>query len=1241
MRIYNHHLELLADIHNANPCVTKVLGGISTLTFSIPRFYYDRTTGNLIEDVRFKFLANELIVEYENDFYIIKECVLSRNEGGQIIKEVLCKHMAIELSGTKVNGLWGFSPSIESFQVPYNKPSDLVSAMQDLLFYHTCGWKLGKIPETDKKRSFNYEWQTPMQIILDLAEMFEFVPYFRVELVDGVLNKYVDFLPENYGEIKGYYRHDKNLTSIRKPIQTDGITTRLYIFGYDDITINNIETETKTVNGVEYNIHTKGKSYVDNFDYFLGLGYSYADCVNKFLKVDKITDTLYVDPNDLYDFAKKQLESVAMPVVTYEINIKDIEFYGKPEIEVGHKIRMYDSELNLDVTGIVSEIQYYENDKVNKSVTISNYYSFTGEKDVLTGAIIDQSNLSQTVIQKNKKFANTVLFNDSTGMIVQKDVSDPNADEPEYKDVVRIGQYERNKYGIQILNGKLQMDRDDGKTRILIDNESGICIYNDLNGNGVFSEDEKVFWVDTDGLLQAKKIKIFDSEWFLSNGTTVEDSFTNVYEWQGDMITVTTNMQTAIEQNAEQIALRATKEELTTVENNISAVEQRVQDAEFKLQPEQIKLTVSEWYVNKNDYTEKISGLESSITQTVEDVTFKFAQKGAYNYIQNSDFRNGDEYWSDNGGGIEVTNGVGIFTGETMCITTLPGGIKYSGWILLSANTHYVYEGWIASVDNQIEGTATTPLHFWCNRDKSTLKDGCEILDYRQECNYGEWTKVYIHFKTINSNEPIYFKPFIYGSSGRVYVKYLSLSRATTESQWTPHPSEIYDGIIRLDRDGLSVATSNSKTTTRLDHAGMEIQAANKTLAVFRENSYIPTLTADDVICPNLARKHNYASNYYVDSASGSDLNTGLSWQTAFKTVHKALQQLPDLMEHDVRIWVKSGSNIPGFNCSNKVGNGLIIIILGNSVVINGSLGFAGCNGVIVQRETTDRSPTIIGQVSLYECRLVEFHGISIDGKNSVDRGVYAERCTKVYLTTCEIRNTTESAIYNYNSILTASNIRGSGIYNYITMIQGAITVLPEEGTTTTVCNYSNNLVQRSDAGTGRLFAGGTYVKTGSGGSTPSYSGTSKTQQWSFNNYYSVENLTWGYTNTGALIQGYYSGWNTGRWTGYMNFDHGNVRSIISGGTNLSGRIYIQRLSSKHGNYTGSKIALYGSDGTAIDTSTTFDLGQGKWINLSSSVVSKIQSGAITYFYIKWDSNDASRYMRFETNAKLEITYTK
>ena len=500
-----------------------------------------------------------------------------------------------------------------------------------------------------------------------------------------------------------------------------------------------------------------------------------------------------------------------------------------------------------------------------------------------------------------------------------------------------------------------------------------------------------------------------------------------------------------------------------------------------------------------------------------------------------------------------------------MCITSFPSGIKYSEWILLTANTHYVYEGWIASM-NGCSGSSITPLHFWCNTEKTNGNTMCEILDYRQECIAGEWTKVYVHIKTKASNSAIYFKPFIYASNGtgKVYVKYLSLSKAINESQWTPHPSEIYDGITKIDRDGISISTSNSKTVTRIDHAGMEIQAGNKTLAVFRENSYIPTVTADDVVCSNLVRKHPYSNNYYVDSKSGSDLYTGLSWQTAFKTVQKALDQLPDMLEHDVRIWIKAGSNVPNFKVLNKVGNGLIIIKFGDSSIVNGGITISGCNGVLLERDTTDRSATVIDGISIYECRHAEVSGICIDGKGSRDRGVYIERCAKVHIANCEIRNTTECAIYNYQSIVSATNNRGAGIYNYVTMGLGSITILPEAGTSTTVCNYSNTLVQRSDGGTGRLFDGGTYNKTGSGGSTPTYNGTSKTQQWNFNNYYSVENLTWNYTNTGSLVQGYYAGWTTGRWTGYLNFNHSNVRSIISGGTNYSGRIYIQRLSSRH-----------------------------------------------------------------------------
>ena len=73
MKLYNYNMELLAELHNVNPQVTKVLGGISTLSFNIDKYFFNKQTGKLVMDRRFDYVQNETIVEYENYFYIIKE----------------------------------------------------------------------------------------------------------------------------------------------------------------------------------------------------------------------------------------------------------------------------------------------------------------------------------------------------------------------------------------------------------------------------------------------------------------------------------------------------------------------------------------------------------------------------------------------------------------------------------------------------------------------------------------------------------------------------------------------------------------------------------------------------------------------------------------------------------------------------------------------------------------------------------------------------------------------------------------------------------------------------------------------------------------------------------------------------------------------------------------------------------------------------------------------------------------
>jgi hypothetical protein len=48
MKLYNYNMELLAELHNVNPKVTKVLGGISTLSFTIDKYFFNKQTGKLV-----------------------------------------------------------------------------------------------------------------------------------------------------------------------------------------------------------------------------------------------------------------------------------------------------------------------------------------------------------------------------------------------------------------------------------------------------------------------------------------------------------------------------------------------------------------------------------------------------------------------------------------------------------------------------------------------------------------------------------------------------------------------------------------------------------------------------------------------------------------------------------------------------------------------------------------------------------------------------------------------------------------------------------------------------------------------------------------------------------------------------------------------------------------------------------------------------------------------------------------
>lgn len=316
-----------------------------------------------------------------------------------------------------------------------------------------------------------------------------------------------------------------------------------------------------------------------------------------------------------------------------------------------------------------------------------------------------------------------------------------------------------------------------------------------------------------------------------------------------------------------------------------------------------------------NSTDEKLKGYAttSSVTQTAKDITYAFTSTGGCNLLKNSDANNGTSYWQDNGGGLSInTSGGSIFKGQTEFRSSFPSGMRYYQSILLKGDTDYVYEGWIYSPSNYA-GSQNTPLHFWCMPTAETAgQSQCTIIDYRQELVAGDFSKVYVHFKTKTGTT--YFKPFIYGGpTGTCSVHQLSLTEGKVERAWTPHPSEIYDGSTVIDASGVTIKNGDiriqNKTGTtvlqgdtngnlKLTGGGVYINdgstspvsgkpdvggistSASSTLAMYKDGLY----TSSNVPSNVSSYYTLYTTNYRTDGVMITEDNSNNPAQDIFNT---------------------------------------------------------------------------------------------------------------------------------------------------------------------------------------------------------------------------------------------------------------------------------------------------------------------------------------------------------------------
>ena len=718
----------------------------------------------------------------------------------------------------------------------------------------------------------------------------------------------------------------------------------------------------------------------------------------------------------------------------------------------------------------------------------------------------------------------------------------------------------------------------------------------------------------------------------------------------------------------------------TTVNGKVSSLETRMSTAESKITETAITNTVKKNFYTKTETDSQITSkgyqTSSQVQQTVDALQMKFEQSGGYNLLKNSAFKNGANGWS-------------ILRWDTQAGGNNGIGVRNIGddWTLTNRNSLD------ASVINIPSTSVNKPLragfdsHMFKVRPNTTYTLNCLMAQHRTRSiiiemlcydsadnrigtsNYAvmlsnvksggrdrnNWTKVKHTWTTPSNAVTCHLRAYMNewtgeGNSAFMWICEPLITEGNSNLPWTPNADEVYTGITTIDKDGITVNQSNISTYTTMDASSFRVENnTGGTVAEFSQNSQIPNLTAgiinaSEIYSPSICTKSPMSGSikYIVNGSTGNDNNNGTTYSTPFKTVTKAVSMLHTQQDRSVDIEIYG--SVTGFDVKGINGTGAIRFYFSDDAIVNGAVIIGGITNTIGFHGGSSDKATFKNGISIYRCRDVEITSLTFRGTNSSGTNIYLEDVTFTRISSCDLGGLSTQllcAVQARRSNLWIYNCRGSKITDVVAQSEFSIAYAPQAGTSN-VPDYSNTFLCNYDGG-GRIhnWSGGNFVKTPSKGWNPAYTPSQRTSTWNFDKIWSDETLH-GWSDRQELIQGYASTWKTGRWTGYiqMTDDFADIRNTISGATNLSGRIYIQRTSSS-GNSTGSKLCLYGSDGTLITNSTSINRGQGVWVSLTSSIIQKIQSGAIRYFYLKADANNASTYFKCERNCKIEITYTK
>jgi hypothetical protein len=327
--------------------INRQINECAELTFTI----------NLIKDRKIDYNYNELLVWFENTWFIIKEIDTDLNA-------YTIKCICYEFS-TVLKGIY-----CETISQIGQTPETIFNAIMTATGMANIGFQwLGTDVDTSILRHLVADSETSVyENLVNMAKNFNGSIEFSYD-ISGIGYVYLRTKPITSHK---FVKKEIDIKTLSITSSSTDIYSRLLATGYTDE--NNIVLDIQSVNN--------GNAILEDFSYYKAIGIPDNIIASKpqYQQLKTISDDTYTSANDLLQYAKEELAKYSKPQFTADCTIEDLSIFIDSPIEqpkINMNIKIIDKSINFIFDCLITGVERNYNNPLETKLTISNIVPYT------------------------------------------------------------------------------------------------------------------------------------------------------------------------------------------------------------------------------------------------------------------------------------------------------------------------------------------------------------------------------------------------------------------------------------------------------------------------------------------------------------------------------------------------------------------------------------------------------------------------------------------------------------------------------------------------------------------------------------------------------------------------------------------------------------------------------------------------------------------------------------------------